>query len=110
SSRAKNQAHTIQYGELAQLGERLVCNQEVTGSSPVFSTSFVEFGCLVIWLSRQSNAEITRWPDNQIRVRQVEASGTERRRLAERVKRAKGVRGKAPRDTKRFRGAIFPRE
>jgi hypothetical protein len=25
-------------GELAQLGERLVCNQEVTGSSPVFST------------------------------------------------------------------------
>src|SRR5438552_12416025 len=31
---------TIQYGELAQLGERLVCNQEVTGSSPVFSTLF----------------------------------------------------------------------
>ena len=29
--------HTID-GELAQLGERLVCNQEVTGSSPVFST------------------------------------------------------------------------
>ena len=27
-------------GELAQLGERLVCNQEVTGSSPVFSTLF----------------------------------------------------------------------
>jgi hypothetical protein len=27
------------YGELAQLGERLVCNQEVTGSIPVFSTS-----------------------------------------------------------------------
>ncbi len=30
--------HSI--GELAQLGERLVCNQEVTGSSPVFSTMF----------------------------------------------------------------------
>ena len=30
-----------QYGELAQLGERLVCNQEVTGSSPVFSTSLI---------------------------------------------------------------------
>ena len=30
----------INRGELAQLGERLVCNQEVTGSSPVFSTSF----------------------------------------------------------------------
>ena len=29
-------------GELAQLGERLVCNQEVTGSSPVFSTSLRE--------------------------------------------------------------------
>jgi hypothetical protein len=28
------------FGELAQLGERLVCNQEVTGSSPVFSTRF----------------------------------------------------------------------
>ncbi len=26
------------FGELAQLGERLVCNQEVTGSIPVFST------------------------------------------------------------------------
>ena len=32
--------HSIQYGELAQLGERLVCNQEVTGSSPVFSITF----------------------------------------------------------------------
>ena len=31
-----NAAHV--FGELAQLGERLVCNQEVTGSSPVFST------------------------------------------------------------------------
>ena len=28
-------------GELAQLGERLVCIQEVTGSSPVFSTRLV---------------------------------------------------------------------
>ena len=27
------------FGELAQLGERLVCNQEVTGSIPVFSTT-----------------------------------------------------------------------
>ena len=26
-------------GELAQLGERLPCTQEVTGSNPVFSTS-----------------------------------------------------------------------
>ena len=32
------------FGELAQLGERLVCNQEVTGSSPVFSTRFWVFG------------------------------------------------------------------
>ena len=29
----------LKLGGLAQLGERLVCNQEVTGSSPVFSTS-----------------------------------------------------------------------
>jgi hypothetical protein len=35
---ARNQAHAQHgLGELAQLGERLVCNQEVTGSSPVFS-------------------------------------------------------------------------
>ena len=27
-------------GELAQLGERLLCTQEVTGSIPVFSTKF----------------------------------------------------------------------
>ncbi len=27
-------------GELAQLGERLPCTQEVTGSIPVFSTSW----------------------------------------------------------------------
>ena len=40
--------HTIQYGELAQLGERLVCNQEVTGSSPVFSTVFL----VVVFLGR----------------------------------------------------------
>ena len=35
-------ANTI-FGELAQLGERLVCNQEVTGSSPVFSTRVFGF-------------------------------------------------------------------
>ena len=29
-------------GGLAQLGERLVCIQEVTGSSPVFSTILVK--------------------------------------------------------------------
>ena len=37
--RTRFQHHIVQYGELAQLGERLVCNQEVTGSSPVFSTN-----------------------------------------------------------------------
>ncbi len=34
-------------GGLAQLGERLVCNQEVTGSSPVFSTSLLLVADLV---------------------------------------------------------------
>ena len=29
------------YGAVAQLGERLVCNQEATGSIPVSSTRFV---------------------------------------------------------------------
>ena len=37
-------------GELAQLGERLVCNQEVTGSRPVFSIKKFEL--------RTSNFEV----------------------------------------------------
>ena len=28
----------VVYGELAQLGERLICIQEVSGSTPLFST------------------------------------------------------------------------
>src|SRR5687767_3006567 len=39
SSRTETKHRITFFGELAQLGERLVCNQEVTGSSPVFSTS-----------------------------------------------------------------------
>ena len=31
-------------GELAQLGERLLCKQEVTGSIPVFSTKYAWIG------------------------------------------------------------------
>jgi hypothetical protein len=43
-------------GELAQLGERLVCNQEVTGSSPVFSTSLRRpWLTLRLRLARQPN-------------------------------------------------------
>ena len=30
------------YGDVAQLGERLVCNQEVAGSTPVVSTQEIE--------------------------------------------------------------------
>jgi hypothetical protein len=30
------------YGAIAQLGERLLCKQEVTGSIPVGSTSYLE--------------------------------------------------------------------
>ena len=30
----------VQYGAIAQLGERLLCKQEVTGSIPVGSTRF----------------------------------------------------------------------
>ncbi len=36
---ASPKSHGDEGGELAQLGERLVCNQEVTGSIPVFSTN-----------------------------------------------------------------------
>ena len=38
SARLPARKSTSTFGELAQLGERLVCNQEVTGSRPVFST------------------------------------------------------------------------
>ena len=31
----------IMFGELAQLGERLLCKQEVNGSNPLFSTTLV---------------------------------------------------------------------
>ena len=30
-----------QCGELAQLGERLLCTQEVSGSIPLFSTTYI---------------------------------------------------------------------
>ena len=30
------------YGELAQLGERLLCTQEVIGSIPLFSTIYMQ--------------------------------------------------------------------
>ena len=31
------------YGGLAQLGERLICIQEVNGSIPLFSTNFITY-------------------------------------------------------------------
>ena len=37
--RAKKDKH---YGELAQLGEHLPCTQGVKGSSPLFSTMYLE--------------------------------------------------------------------
>src|SRR5262249_1055226 len=50
----------VQYGELAQLGERLVCNQEVTGSSPVFSTVSSRAGTIDARLTRRPRVEATR--------------------------------------------------
>ena len=35
-----DQRRTTGFGAVAQLGERLVCNQEATGSIPVSSTKF----------------------------------------------------------------------
>ena len=43
-----NSASLIKYGGLAQLGERLPCKQEVTGSIPVLSTIRIENGELRI--------------------------------------------------------------
>ena len=37
------------YAEIAQLVEQLICNQQVTGSSPVFGTIF--FGEVAKWLN-----------------------------------------------------------
>ena|GEM_PF-3582964 len=39
----------LQIGELAQLGERLVCNQKVTGSNPVFSTEIEIISFVVLF-------------------------------------------------------------
>ena len=50
-------------GELAQLGERLVCNQEVTGSIPVFSTSI--FGMLPAATVGPA-ARIPMWSDSSL--------------------------------------------
>jgi hypothetical protein len=38
------------YGAVAQLGERLVCNQEATGSIPVSSTKFWQAGGQMEWM------------------------------------------------------------
>ena len=38
----KKEDHTITYGGLAQLGERLPCKQEVTSSNLVFSTQIMK--------------------------------------------------------------------
>jgi hypothetical protein len=35
-------------GELAHLGERLLCKQEVIGSSPIFSTKYINAGLLTV--------------------------------------------------------------
>ena len=39
----KYRAESTIRGELAQLGERLLCTQEVSGSIPLFSTSFKRY-------------------------------------------------------------------
>ena len=87
--------HSIQYGELAQLGERLVCNQEVTGSSPVFSITFrrdIESRQLAGPLKAREQPAGLRPPD-VISSASNKASG-----------------GKRPVAAERFRGAIFPPE
>src|SRR5678815_3846748 len=61
--RDRLQTHNSNFGELAQLGERLVCNQEVTGSSPVFSTRHLEIGGIGK-AKTFPNYQITRFPDS----------------------------------------------
>ena len=46
-------------GAVAQLGERLVCNQEVTGSSPVSSTNAISEMGLRPFLTLFNNLEIS---------------------------------------------------
>jgi hypothetical protein len=44
-----DQGRTTEFGAVAQLGERLVCNQEATGSIPVSSTR--NLSCVIRYLS-----------------------------------------------------------
>ena len=52
-------------GALAQLGERLVCNQEVTGSIPVRSTSHAKGQSAVSRLAFSRLAVVVRRPHAQ---------------------------------------------
>ena len=37
-------------GDVAQLGEHLLCKQGVVGSNPIVSTSMCRDGCVLVWL------------------------------------------------------------
>jgi hypothetical protein len=50
----------LKLGAVAQLGERLVCNQEATGSIPVSSTRKNGTGLSIIW-GGQEGAWIGFW-------------------------------------------------
>jgi hypothetical protein len=45
----------LEFGAVAQLGERLVCNQEATGSIPVSSTKIVWHAIVWRWASRAAS-------------------------------------------------------
>ncbi len=44
----------LKLGAVAQLGERLVCNQEATGSIPVSSTRKMVLGCRSLMAVRRA--------------------------------------------------------
>ena len=88
-------------GELAQLGERLVCNQEVTGSSPVFSTSLrsradaASYG----WQASDESRERVRAPKvvERVQARMARPARAERAARVPASERERGSAGRSPR-------------
>ena len=83
-------------GELAQLGERLVCNQEVTGSSPVFSTSLRrtrDAPAASAWQAIGAAAGPPRTSKFELRTSKDRGTGAERRRRRA-WRAARGLRGR----------------
>ena len=75
---------SFRHGAIAQLGERLLCKQEVIGSIPIGSTSFVPGGrsnqrrvrrCLVLPSGASNRRSLTIWKEGSCLLRKPGARG-----------------------------------